>query len=346
MAKEIYVLSDIHLGAGGASDWYIKGEHDQNLLEVLRLIGNRGIEPDTDVELVLAGDIFDTWLCQVNETPVTISDILDYNTNIVEALSVVLNTVNIFYINGNHDMHVTIDDLDRIQSQITGNKIQGINEFRTGRAKIEHGHRFSIFNAKDKVNDPLHGLPIGYFITRLCAGDESYKTKRAIAGYVDDLLEAALTTQTFSESIIEALAEFKGLGPDAIIKMPFGRRDLTIKEVKSKYKDLFSQWIASKGFRYTLKSIEGEGREDLGWFADKMAEKHDYKIVILGHTHSKEVDEDGGWLWFENRVYANSGTWVTSNPSYVRIVKGENGSEVSLFYKNDNQFENIESCVV
>jgi len=83
--KTIFVLSDIHLGAGLASDWYKKDKHEANLINMINMVTKEGEK--TEVDLVLAGDIFDTWLIPMDKTPITIKDILKNNPNVVKALS-------------------------------------------------------------------------------------------------------------------------------------------------------------------------------------------------------------------------------------------------------------------
>lgn len=342
MSKEIFVLSDIHLGSGLDSDWYKKSVHEDELLKLLDFIAERGGQDDTRVELVLAGDVFDTWLCPMDETPPTIKQIIEHNTNIIDKLKDVLRSVDVFYMNGNHDMHVTAEDLSSIA---VGNKsIRYINEYRSGLMKVEHGHRYAMFNARDKLNDPQHGLPIGYFITRLLAGDESYDGPGAIASYVDDLLEAAFTTQTISSSVIEALTEHVGKSSNDAFKMPFGRKEVTIAEVKKRYAKLFDLWVDKFGYLYAINSIRAE-MGSLNWFADRLARKHDYNVVIMGHTHGGKIDEDR-ILFDRNRVYANAGYWATKKPSYIHVNKDNGNYAVTLFEKQDREFEASKQVII
>lgn len=334
MAKHIYVLSDIHLGTGQKWDWYQKKEHEKELIDTLEYITQR---PDPqNIELVLAGDIFDTWLCPMDEEPPTIEQILDYNKDVVNELKNCVSSLGgVFYINGNHDMHVSQDDLECIKCG--NNSIQCIAEYRAGLLKVEHGHKYAMFNAKDKLNDSMHGLPLGYFITRMLAKSDDYDKPGAIAGYIDDLLEAAVTTQTISASVIEALMEHTGKRPNDEFKMPFGRRNMTIKEVKDKYANLFTRWVEKYGYYYAINSIRAE-MGCLGWFADRLARRHDYRVVVMGHTHDSKVDEDRIMVK-EDSIYANPGYWATSKPSFVHIEKDKRNYTVSLIEKYRSEFK-------
>ena len=69
----------------------------------------------------------------------------------------------------------------------------------------------------------------------------------------------------------------------------------------------------------------------------RLAKKHDYRVVIMGHTHENKLDEDSMFLR-ENRVYANSGYWATEKPSYVRVTKESGTYTVALFEKKKGQF--------
>lgn len=333
-SKNIYVLSDIHLGTGQEWDWYQKKQHEKELIDTLEYITQKP-NPE-NIELVLAGDVFDTWLCPMDERPPSIAQILEHNKDVVDELKRCVSSLGgVFYINGNHDMHVTQNDLNCINC---GDKsIQCISEYRAGLLKVEHGHKYAMFNAKDKLNDGMHGLPIGYFITRMLAGNEDYDKPGAIARYIDDLLEAAITTQTISSSVIEALMEHTGKRPDDEFIMPFGRRNMSINEIKDKYANLFTRWVEKYGYWYAINSIRAE-LGNLGWFADRLARRHDYRVVVMGHTHDSGIDEDRV-LVNEDRIYANSGFWATDKPSYVHIEKAQRQYTVSLYEKHRSTFK-------
>ena len=78
----------------------------------------------------------------------------------------------------------------------------------------------------------------------------------------------------------------------------------------------------------------------LNWFADRLSRKHDYKVIVMGHSHSAEMDKDGFDFFNNESVYANVGHWTSSKPSYVKIIKVK-GKEykVSLYKKNKDGFK-------
>lgn len=99
-----------------------------------------------------------------------------------------------FYVDGNHDMHVGQADRDAVFGPGVATWIP---QYDAGLLYAEHGSRFVMFNARDELHDPTHGFPLGYFITRILASsDEEYDQPGSVIRYVDDLLEAAIATSS------------------------------------------------------------------------------------------------------------------------------------------------------
>ena len=262
--KRIFI-SDVHLGTDQDWDWYRKSQHEQALLNMIAYARDpaNGIK-----DLVLLGDIFETWLCPIAAAPRTIAEILDANKRVVSALQNCAtdpNSPQVFYINGNHDMHV---DEAALAGKLDG--LHHIPQYQGGLVYAEHGSRFAMFNAPDLLHDPLRGLPLGYFITRMLTKENSYHSLGAMLRYIDDLLETAFTTRGVAECLIEALAEHTESDLDQPIAMPFGRPPTTLRDVQARYAPLFSCWVEKFGFRYVINSIRAEGG-GLGWFADRLA---------------------------------------------------------------------------
>ena len=327
--KKIFI-SDIHLGAGGETDWFQKDKHEKNLIDFLTHITDLASITGEIKDLVLMGDIFDMWLCPMDKEPPTIQDIFRYNVDIMNTLaSCVAMIPNVYFINGNHDMHVTQEDLNNFKKN--GKTIKRIREYRSGRLYAIHGQRFAMFNAEDNMHDPGRGLPLGYFITRMLAGDKTYMKPSSIAKYVDDLFEAAFTTQTISESFIKALMEHTKKKPTDTFFMR-GGKEITIADVQKKYKYLFDRWVEKKGYWYALKSIKADVGS-LNYFADRECKKREYNSVIFGHTHESEYYKDSF------RIYANTGNWCCDKPTYVVVDKDNGKTKVSLyqFYNNKSK---------
>jgi UDP-2,3-diacylglucosamine pyrophosphatase LpxH len=309
-------ISDMHLGDEG-------DKHRPNLLAFLRWAGQQ----DDVKDLVLLGDVFDTWTFPMATTPPDFRTIARDHGDIVDAIrSCARGVQNVFYVTGNHDALLTQDDLDAIFG--TG-VVRWITRYNAGLLYAEHGNRFSMLNAPDKLHDPADGYPLGYFMTRLAAtSDRGYKRPAAIARCLDDMLEAAFTTQTLAESLIEALMEHAGKAPDDAFEMPGGRRRVTIRDVQRRYAPLFQRWVEKFGHQYALRAIRCE--QSLGWFADRLSIKYGYRVVVLGHTHRDVLDRDA-ILVSNSRIYANAGGGPGDTPTFVDVDKQPGRFVVRLY---------------
>ncbi len=185
--RQIVVISDTHLGDVRAQDenygWQIENRIPlENFLLQLR------VNP-TVKELVIAGDMFDEWICPMeyetfngkNENGF-FNDICDANEGIVDALNGIIQDGNIkvTYVPGNHDMLVTSADMDERFPGISNARddVGGINSglgsyTPDGRPEIviEHSHRYDFFNAPDSVsNASVTGqhtiLGAGFFVSK------------------------------------------------------------------------------------------------------------------------------------------------------------------------------------
>lgn len=334
MAKtKRYFISDVHLGVGSQWDWYQQAKHEKFLVGALDQIATEGAT-GTVKDVVLLGDLFDTWMAPIDTVPPSTGEIIKKHPNAVAALRRCLSKVdNIFYVNGNHDMSTTQKDLDAITSDGTdgapaGNKkVKLIPRYHAGLLYAEHGSRFAMFNAPDRMHDPTDGLPLGYFVTRLLAGRSDYTNPATLAKSVDNLLEAAFTTQTIATSLIEALMELTKREPWDKIVMPGPRRSITISEVQKRYAPLYDRWVEKFGFRYANNAIRGE-MNSLGWFADRLCDREGYKVVVFGHTH--EAMQDGDGFFKTNRAYVNSGYFCSETPTFVEVDKLDGRFEVRI----------------
>jgi hypothetical protein len=87
------------------------------------------------------------------------------------------------------------------------------------------------------------------------------------------------------------------------------------EDVRERYKDLFEDWVDSKGYWFATQMIMSELNR-LGTVADSLY-KNGVNIVVLGHSHDTKMDKDS---WFtEDRIYANCGFWCGfGEPAEVR----------------------------
>jgi UDP-2,3-diacylglucosamine pyrophosphatase LpxH len=174
--NKIVVLSDIHISTNIPTSWYQKNFHEPYLEAILDYVIR---ESDSIQELILLGDIFDFWTYPPNHQPPEFAAILKANPNIFGAngkLSQTLTALKgkVTYVNGNHDMNVTQNDLHQIQNssnyqiKYSPDPIYYIQTAGEKKIAFTHGHIFTMFNAP-YLDTEISPLPLGYFITRSVA---------------------------------------------------------------------------------------------------------------------------------------------------------------------------------
>lgn len=316
--KRIFI-SDIHLGDDARySDpiperraRFSPAEHRDRLLNFL----DKQIltEKDDVRDLVLLGDVFDTWVCPFDAVPPTYASIFESKENkpILDSLRNIANTnVNLYYVNGNHDY-----DLSEIQLQeaipgiITNARCYEDNDLGL---YAEHGHLFTLFN--QGYTNVADGLPIGYYITRLAEHLGGYvRGFKDLIGYIDDAIDLAVGRDNIFEAIIEGLAE----RADADQVILSERENVSIDQVKSLYRNLEYH---DQPFKVG-KMLANES--DLEKFGDQLSEQHGHKVVVFGHTHVGKIDKDS--VFVKERVYVNSGCWCGKEAYCVVVEPGEGG---------------------
>jgi UDP-2,3-diacylglucosamine pyrophosphatase LpxH len=316
MAKsKRFFISDIHLSSQTLYDdpqkpaWYDPEPHNPRLLGFLE--NTVLAQKDEIKDLVLLGDIFNTWVCPAKKTPPKFSEIFTANRPVLNMLKKIIKAgIGTYYVNGNHDF-----DLDRATLQRAVKGIRVINSYRTGRIYAEHGSRYDIYNKPDFVTDPAYGRPIGYFISRLVSsiGTEGYGIID-LADYLDDILEAALTDQNIFSSIIEGLAERAGMKETDSVVLP-QRKKITIEALKQRFEAL------SNVYSHTEMISDLYQRRYLHGPADRLCKKYDFNVVVFGHTHNALLDKD--WFLKEDRIYANTGCWCKRNAHSVEVDKSQ-----------------------
>jgi UDP-2,3-diacylglucosamine pyrophosphatase LpxH len=312
-------ISDVHLSSQALYDhpqkpaWYDPQVHAPRLLGFMEkyILAHQARIKD----VILLGDIFNTWVCPARQSPPTYRQIFTANRAVVQKLKAIVKAgIGLFFIHGNHDFDVTAHDLIRA---IPG--IKPIKYYRTGRIHAEHGHRFDIFNKPDFITDPAHGRPIGYYISRLVTSiDGSGYGLLDLPTYLDDVIEAALTPQNIFSSIIEGLAERAGMKSNDKIKMP-QQKHITIDALKQRFARLEHVYTKSELIRDLY------GRRYLHGCADRICRKYDFNIVVLGHTHNALIDKD--FFLVDDRIYANTGSWCKPNAYTVEIDKRSRSGE-------------------
>jgi UDP-2,3-diacylglucosamine pyrophosphatase LpxH len=316
--KRIFI-SDIHLGDDDRYDdpeknrraRFLPDEHGGRLLSFLdkQIIA----KADRVKDLVLLGDVFDTWVCPFDAPPPTYDSIFDSRKNqpyLDRWRQIAESHINLYYVNGNHDYDLTGA---RIQAAIPGiiTKPDGYEDPQLG-IWAEHGHRFTLFN--QSYPEVADGLPIGYPITRLAEHLGGYvRGFKDLIGYMDEAFDLITGGANIFEAILEGLAERADAKQ---IKMS-PQEAISVDEVISRYRHMDYH---DQPFKVGRK-LASEG--DLEKFGDRLSEKHGHKVVVLGHTHSAKIDKDS--LFVKDRVYVNSGNWCGKEAHCVAVEPGGNG---------------------
>lgn len=324
-------LSDVHLGGDERASWFQKDRHEARLVAFLEWVAAQ-----TDVkDLVLLGDLFDEWMWPMDQKPQALTTVIPQrHPAVLSAVKAAKAAVeNVFYVNGNHDLGVSQTELDAL---FGAGVVKWITQYNAGLLYAEHGSRFGLFNARDRMHDPTQGLPLGYFITRLLAGTEvAYTSPGALLSFVDDLLEAMFTTQTLASSVIEAVAEVTGRGDDATVVMPGNRPPISVAQIKARYAPLVQRWVERFGPGYAINAIRAEG-DGLAWFAKRLHKQQGFRVVVLGHTHHEHHDVFTDGLLGLHPA-ADAGTFAYLNSGYF-CPSGNGRATVAEVDKRDDGY--------
>jgi UDP-2,3-diacylglucosamine pyrophosphatase LpxH len=312
-------ISDIHLGddaryndpipeRGARFSPSAHGERLLNFLDKQILAGKDDVK-----DLVLLGDVFDTWVCPFDALPPTYASIFESKENraILDGFRKVANTnVNLYYLNGNHDYDLSEIQLQQAIPGIITNP--GCYEDDVLGIYAEHGHRFTLFN--QSYPGVANGLPIGYYITRLAEHLGGYvRGFKDLIGYLDDAFDLVAGRANVFEAIIEGLAE--RANADQVILSE--HENISVDQVKALYENLEYH---DRPFKVGKKLAN---ESDLENFGDQLSERHGHKVVVFGHTHEGKIDKDS--LFVKDRVYVNSGCWCGKEAYCVVVEPGDGG---------------------
>ena len=325
--KRVFI-SDIHLSSlerYNAKDKMRRArfnpkKHKARLVNFLQktILAN---ESDTK-DLVLAGDIFDDWVCPPDEAPPTFKEIFKSNPEIMEALRAIAGSrINLYYLPGNHDYGIK---KAAVESEIPGVIFQKAYDDTQLKLHAEHGNKYVLFNKSH--SGIANGLPIGYFITRLVEHMGGYVSRfHDLISYSDDVIKLVAGKTNFFSALIEALAERADV--KEIVMNSRGRK-LPIKKIKQMYNPLAKKYSLFETL--TKLPIEGE-LENIG---DGLCDKKGYKIVIFGHTHKAKIDKDS--FLVADRVYANSGCWSQKKAHCIMVDLNKKGESVIKLCRVEN----------
>lgn len=298
--KNIYFISDIHMGTDKNTNWYQSKIHEGFLERILDEIAS---EKESNRELVILGDLIDLWTYSVDEKPPQISDIVAKHPNILgtsgKLAKLAASGVKISYVNGNHDMEVTAADLQniipgaeyvdsQIYKQTDGNQIVVIGM---------HGHRASIYNAQrlpsaDDAKNPLPApLPLGYLMTRLTAmyalkrieqekvdnaaelkdsGDPNFHsfTLEDLAYVIEEIMTKALEGEyekiNLSDLSVSLICKTIGIKTSHQLILPDGKTT-SIKEVCDCFSKITALWVDKYKKDIAEKALFKTEKGDLSW---------------------------------------------------------------------------------
>jgi UDP-2,3-diacylglucosamine pyrophosphatase LpxH len=238
--------------------------------------------------------------------------------------------------------------------------------------RLEHGNDGDFFNAPDDETDTVQGVSFGYFVSRFVAQESgfdydatfkaSYRavTRAVAAGAVEAAAGAKGASpgrkgegedagsglgKAFVAFFVDAIVDYANLRrkegekihDGTVIRMPAGKVDVTVAEVKTKYSSLLDAWLKShKTYMFAAAGKSGldrYARRKFGevrwglWLRRLFSATRNELIVVMGHTHFAKVER------VMNRerqgTYANSGcvceSAKQSGPRWVELKSARRG---------------------
>ena len=362
--KKIFI-SDIHMGdARSQTGDHLYGWFYSNISNLANFLDEqlKAVEAGEVAELVILGDLFDTWVIPTNMTPLNSFDAICSNSNnlpVIEALRKLAAKGILSYVPGNHDMAFSIAGLDQVK-QFMESRFPGIQYicdadlpngvYQRGKLVAEHGNRYCLFNAPDIWTEAPSFLPIGYFMSRLVAYKVSTRgTDEDQFNILKKFIELLIKRPNFVKDLFEAIAEDARLSFDANIDME-GLTNfpnpIKVGNVSSVYGQLTENWEKDGRNKITWEKAAYDDAGDLSTAANDIyffPSASTTNIVIFGHTHKFDlvpfikgpppVNPDQPVPISSRAVYANCGAWVDKVPlnyvtsSYVETEEDKNAGK-------------------
>ena len=184
--KEIYIISDLHLGGDGQLQVC---DYTAEMVDFLRLLEERGREND-QIELIIAGDTFGFWELTTIQGNERIDEIIAHHRPIFDQIRNTGKRIKITMMVGNHDYdlacdpvyahklaewHIFLDTSLTITRKIGDHKIW-----------VEHGQQVDVYNASPDYRN-RYALPLGYFITEWIVGGASRHSEFGNGNWLKDI---------------------------------------------------------------------------------------------------------------------------------------------------------------
>jgi UDP-2,3-diacylglucosamine pyrophosphatase LpxH len=337
--KRIFI-SDIHMGdENSITDPKHYGWFKKNI-PVLRNFLDEQLKATDVKEVVILGDLFDTWVVPINHDPYTSFTAIctnPANKPVIDKLKALADSeIKLAYIPGNHDMGMNIVGISAMK-QFMETTFPGIRFFcnnrepwgiyNVGTLAAEHGNHYCLFNAPDVWTAKDSFPPLGYFISRMVAHKVATTGKKEnyykiLVKFLKDFIKHP----NFIQDMFNAIAQNCGLSASDTIQLngiPGYPASLTISEIGKRFSNLIRNWENAPENINVPAAIQGD-LENLSSAASLAYFSHfgsNINIVIFGHTHIPDMDkrydlnplaDDTGHTSDEpcRYIYANSGTWV------------------------------------
>jgi UDP-2,3-diacylglucosamine pyrophosphatase LpxH len=350
--KRIFI-SDIHLGdqkSMSASHPY--GWFKNNTPVLTEFLDDQLNAPDVK-EVVILGDLFDTWVVPANYNPhVSFARICSNpsNKSVIDKLKALAATpdIKLAYVPGNHDMGMDTAGILKIKKfmkttfpgiRFFCNSTMPWGVYNVGTLAAEHGNRYCLFNSPDMWTAKDTFLPLGYFISRVT----TYKVlKTGVAENYYDIfvrfLKDFMNHPAFVEDMFNAIAEDASLKPDDIVKLkvvPGFPNTMTVEAISKRFSNLIQNWTNTPGNINFPAAMIGD-LENLSCAASLAYFDHfgsNINIVIFGHTHIPVMDprdldpkadpaaHDSDAPW--NYIYVNCGSWIDKSEYGCTYVETE-----------------------
>lgn len=262
--------------------------------------------------------------------------------------------IKVTYVPGNHDLTVTAKEIESILPGISQarDNVQGLGTYSPTdlpQVAIEHAHRYNFFCAPDPLSNQLVApgtiMPPGYFFTRIAAlhvveqcktaGDtiptvtpnsSGGESQNLLYGYWQVwqwTLNTFPITNKFDEKIITTnvdgftgnysindLLPFQSTPGGTIdVNLYKGIQD-TWKE-REKINHVAIDIPTDHAIKYVADPNESDNQAAIQYFTNPASNK---RIVIFGHTHVAKIIASTNSAG-KKTIYANSGTWIDSNPN-------------------------------
>jgi len=266
--------------------------------------------------------------------------------------------IKVTYVPGNHDLTVTAKQIESILPGINQARddVQGLGTYSPTdlpQVAIEHAHRYNFFCAPDPISNqsiaPGTIMPPGYFFTRIAAlhvqeqcktaGDtmptvipnsSGNESQNLMYGYWQDwqfTINSFPITNKFDEKIITT--NVNGFTGDYAINdllpfqsIPGGTIDVNLYkgiqdtwEERQKINHVAMDISTDHAIKYVADPNESDNQATIQYFTNPNSGK---RIVIFGHTHVAKIIASTNSAG-EKTIYANSGTWIDSNPGHTTM---------------------------